>query len=284
MSLTAGMQKDRKRPCILSPYARQPGRLRDTCRLMDAGIPYPTRRPGQWHFALNVAPQHRRQGIGGALYVQAEAFACRKGARLLYTAYNETNETEDAPAATFLKKRGFELLERFYPSSLDLTKFDPTGFAPALERMRAQNIRLQTYAEIGDNAQNRRNLYELEQLARATQPFREVEPYIPELFETWEQDFHKRDPATIFLAVALPENTWIGVVTGLEWYFTGVHPLWRGRGIATALKVQCLMEAHKRGIAQMETENHEDNAAMLAINRKLGFVFTAPEVACIKRF
>ena len=33
----------------------------------------------------------------------------------------------------------------------------------------------------------------------------------------------------------------------------------------------------------METENHEDNAAMLAVNRKLGFVFGVPEVACIKR-
>ena len=33
----------------------------------------------------------------------------------------------------------------------------------------------------------------------------------------------------------------------------------------------------------METENHEDNAAMLEVNRKLGFVFGVPEVACIKR-
>ena len=49
------------------------------------------------------------------------------------------------------------------------------------------------------------------------------------------------------------------------------------------LKVLCITEAKKRDIARMETENHQDNAAMLAVNRKLGFIFTAPEVACVKR-
>lgn len=90
-------------------------------QVMDAGVPLPSRRPGQCHFSLHIAPQHRRQGIGGALYIQAEAFASRRIASLLYTAYIET---EDAPAAHFLKKRGFEPLERFYSSSLDLTTFE----------------------------------------------------------------------------------------------------------------------------------------------------------------
>lgn len=50
-----------------------------------------------------------------------------------------------------------------------------------------------------------------------------------------------------------------------------------------ALKVRPLLEAKRRGVALTETESYEDNAAMLAVNRKLGFVFGAPEVACIKR-
>ena len=44
------------------------------------------------------------------------------------------------------------------------------------------------------------------------------------------------------------------------------------------------MEAKKRGLQTMETENHGDNLPMLAINRKLGFHFTTPEAACIKHF
>jgi mycothiol synthase len=250
-------------------------------QVVDHSFPEPTRRPGQCHCVLEVAPQHRRQGIGGELYAHAEAFVRRRKARLLYTAYVET---EDAPAATFLKKRGFEVLERFYPSNIDLPSFDPAPFRSVVERVQAQGVRLLTYAEVGDSADNRRRLYALEQSAHATQPFREVEPYVPEPFEKWEQDFTGRDQTTIFLAIAAPADAWAGVVTGLEWYFTGVHPDWRGRGIATALKVLCLVEAKKRGILTMETENHGDNLPMLAINRKLGFHFTAPEAACIKRF
>ena len=102
-------------------------------------------------------------------------------------------------------------------------------------------------------------------------------------YRKWEEEFLKRDPATIFLALAPVTGECVGVVTSLEWFFTGTHPDWCGRGIATALKVRCMQEAKAHGIGCMETENHEDNAAMLAINRKLGFVFADPEVACIKR-
>jgi hypothetical protein len=33
---------------------------------------------------------------------------------------------------------------------------------------------------------------------------------------------------------------------------------------------------------RLVTENHQDNAPMLSINRRLGFVFDAPEVVCVK--
>ena len=245
----------------------------------DRSLPAPSRRLGQCHVTLAVAPAFRRRGIGSALYERTEGFALSRFASLLYASYLET---PDAPAGPFLRARGFEPLERFLPSALDLTAFDPVRFTEAVRRVEAQGVRLLTYAELGDSPQNRRSLYDLEQAARASQPFREVGPYLPAPFETWEREFSSWDHETIFLAVA-PGDDMVGVVTGLEWYFTGVHPDWRGRGIATALKVCCLSEAKRRGIVRTETENHEDNAAMLAVNRRLGFVFGVPEVACIKR-
>ena len=249
-------------------------------QVVDRNVIAPGRRMGQCHFSLNVAPEHRRCGIGGALYAHAEAFARRQAATMLYTAYIEY---EDAPARSFLQKRGFAPLERFRPSYLDVSTFVPERFSAELERVEAQGVRLLTYAEAGDTPENRRKLYDLEQSARATQPFREVDPYVPEPYEAWERELLARDPTAIFLAQT-PDGVWAGVVTGLVWYFTGVHPDWRGRGIATALKVRCLSEARSRDLGRMETENHDDNGAMLAINRKLGFVFTTPEVACVKRF
>jgi RimJ/RimL family protein N-acetyltransferase len=246
----------------------------------DRSVPEPSRRPGQCHFMLSIRPEHRRRGLGRCLYDQVEEFARSRKVTMLYCAYHET---PDAPAAPFLREREFEPIERFLPSSIDLSQFDPAQFADAVTRVEQQGITLTTYAAIGDSAEHRQELYALEEAARATQPFREVEPYISTAYPKWEAEFADRDQTTVFLALAPGTREFVGVVTGLEWYFTGVHPDWRGRGIAMALKVLCMQEAKARGMERMETENHEDNATMLAVNRKLGYVFGYPEVACIKR-
>jgi GNAT superfamily N-acetyltransferase len=174
-------------------------------------------------------------------------------------------------------------LERYFPSSRDLRTFEASDFRSHIERVERQGIELTTFAQIGDSQDQRRQLYDLEETARAVQPFREVGPYVPTLFEEWEAEFLRRDQSAIFIALEPVSKELVGVVTGLEWYFTATHPGWCGQGIAMALKVRCIEEAKARGIERMETENHEDNAGMLKINRRLGFVFGDPEVALVKQ-
>ena len=53
--------------------------------------------------------------------------------------------------------------------------------------------------------------------------------------------------------------------------FTGTQPEHRGRGLATAAKRSALRAAAARGVTSVTTSNAEENAAMRAINRKLGF-------------
>jgi GNAT superfamily N-acetyltransferase len=246
----------------------------------DRSTPKPSRREGQCHFTLDVAPGHRRRGVGGCLYDRVEAFARARKALLLYCGYKETLES---PAASFLRERGFAILERFLPSYRDLDTFSPKNFHLEMQRVAQQGIVLTTYSSLEDTPGNRRQLHSLEENARATQPYREVSDYIATPFPEWESEFLKRDQTGIFLALAPDTNEYLGVVTALEWGFTGTHPNWRGCGIATALKVFSLQEAAARGFVRIETENHEDNAAMLAVNRKLGFIFTDAEVGCVKR-
>jgi RimJ/RimL family protein N-acetyltransferase len=54
--------------------------------------------------------------------------------------------------------------------------------------------------------------------------------------------------------------------------FTGTRRDYRGRGLATAAKCFALQAAAARGVTRVTTSNAEENAAMRAINRKLGFV------------
>ncbi|MFB5085566.1 GNAT family N-acetyltransferase [Symbiobacterium thermophilum] len=57
----------------------------------------------------------------------------------------------------------------------------------------------------------------------------------------------------------------------LAQHFTGVHPDHRGLGIALALKCLVTRYAQQNGYRRVTTATQETNAAMLAVNRRLGF-------------
>lgn len=61
----------------------------------------------------------------------------------------------------------------------------------------------------------------------------------------------------------------------LQQFFTGVHPKARGKGLGKWVKAAMLQLARERygaqGLAWMRTDNATSNAAMLAINERLGF-------------
>ena len=256
---------------------RETGAVVAHLQVKDRTIPSPSRHTDRCDMILTVAPAHRRKGIGSALYAEARNFTLQRGLPFLYA-----SAFADSPGVPFLERCGFTELERFFPSQLDVTAFDPESFADAVRRVEAVGVRLLTYAEVMDTPENRRRVYELHQAAETDQPFRAVGPYVCEPYDQWSASFASWDKTALFLAES-PTGEWIGLVSDVSWNFTGVRPEWRGRGIATALKVVMIAEAKRRGITEMPTENHEDNAAMLAINRKLGFVFGTPEIAFVKQ-
>lgn len=53
--------------------------------------------------------------------------------------------------------------------------------------------------------------------------------------------------------------------------FTGTARAFRGRGIARAVKIQTLAQAIRLGVPRVRTGNDEHNAAILHINRSLGY-------------
>ena len=238
------------------------------------------RKEGTCGFSLWVAEDQQRQGIGSALYAQAEQFARERSAwkMITYVRLFAPNE----PAVPFLAKRGFAEADRDVPALLDLTAFDPSAF----DRPVPDGLRLVSLAEAGDTEENRRKIWALDGVVHRDIPTHDVLSDHP-AFDDWVKnlDGPEYDPR----AVVVAENAageWVGLTvlsfqedTAIAWTnITGVLPEYRGRGLARALKLRAIDAARARGCTLILTENHEDNAPMRAINKTLGFVPDAPGV------
>ena len=230
-------------------------------------------------FEIVVAHESRKQGIGGMLYGKALDFARQRGAKRMITSFREW--TPEEPAIAFLQARGFAEQERETPSFLDLTRWDPAPCQGALAQAEAYGARLFTLAEAGETEENLRRYYDLEVPLIYDIPRRDEQPFTMEGYDDWRKFVVERPewkPDLVLLAEV--DGEWVGEChvapkaefphVGMQW-LTGVVKAHRGHGIATALKVRAYEKSREAGVTIMTTENHEDNAPMLAINRKFGF-------------
>jgi GNAT superfamily N-acetyltransferase len=83
--------------------------------------------------------------------------------------------------------------------------------------------------------------------------------------ESWQMLVVRRDNVDIALTSATRKDADGHIV------FTGVAPDARGYGVARWLKVRHAMEMRDLGISRLRTENMADNAAILAVNKSLGY-------------
>lgn len=242
------------------------------------------RKPGVCGFTLWIAPEMWTEELADELYEKALEFAHLRHAKRLSTYL--TLYAPDDPMVPFLTQRGFTETDRIVPVMLDLTAFDREKFpAPAPD-----GIQFFSYAEAGDTEDNRRRLYALMFTLHQDVPTNDVHAEPPS-FEEWQKRFDRPEHDPNALAVAADDaGEWIGISqlgfqqnTNIAWTFmTGVLREYRGLGIAYALKLRAIDAALARGCPLVLTENHEDNAPMRAINKKLGFVPDAPGVSYSK--
>ena len=242
------------------------------------------RKPGVCSFDLWIAPEQWSEALADALYAEAVTFARSRDAQRLSTYL--TLYTPDDPLVPFLTQRGFTEVDRIVPVMLDLTAFERDKFpepAPA-------GITFFSYAEAGDTDENRRRLYALGVTLDQDVPTHDVHAE-PSPFEEWQKRFDRPEHDSSALMLASDDaGEWVGISqlgfqegTGIGWTFlTGVRREFRGQSIAYALKLRAIDAAIVRGCPLILTENHEDNAPMRAINKKLGFVPDAPAVSYSK--
>jgi GNAT superfamily N-acetyltransferase len=239
--------------------------------LSEDGAPWTNRA----HGFVAVAPAYRRQGLGARLAGEVERFAATAGVRWLET---ETIERELADTMPLLRQRGYEELERYQtsrqmPSAVDLNNLDGL-------RSRLRNDGIETIALPNiDSELTRQELYRCNTAIWRDMPHEaHVEWQDPPLNTFIRSIFERPSILLDSFFVARDGDQLVGLSYLLrrpdgdaEVGDTGVLGSHRRRGIARVLKMLVTHYAAQQRIHYVHTDNRADNAAMLAINRDLGF-------------
>lgn len=231
--------------------------------------------PDRYALRLEVHPEHRRRGAGGLLFERLVETLRSRDALLVRCVAIEG----DGDSIGFLARRGFQEVWRNLESRLDVPAFDPAPFSGAAERVARQAVAITTLAEeLASDPRVLRDVYELQLICNSAQ--QELDPVTPPPFEGFisELEGPRSMPDAWFLAK--DGQRFVGVstlerLTGsadrLEVGYTAVHPAYRGRGIALALKLRAITYAQEHGYQSIETDSNAVNERMLSINAHLGF-------------
>jgi GNAT superfamily N-acetyltransferase len=212
------------------------------------------------YLGVQVLPDYRRQGIGSALYAEAVDHAGVLGTSRAAAMFHENDD-----GVEFARKRGWVEERAETLSTLDPRTVDELP-DPAIEIVAARDLDPHELHRVDEEAT--RDMPAVEQTDSI--PFEEWLDFV------WNNPLFTRDGsfgalvdgrvAAVSLILANPDTH-----RALN-MFTGTTREHRGRGLAREVKLASTRWAREHGITQMVTTNDETNTAMLAVNRRLGYV------------
>lgn len=239
--------------------------------------------PEKYWIGAWVRTAFRGRGIGSALYSVLEMEARARNATTLWAGFKD----DDPRARAFVERRGFVPQRTIWISRLDLRSADlrdRRGLGPKLE---AEGVRFSTLRTEGPNdPEVRRKIHALWQLcARDVPRLGEFHPATFEHFQAMELDNTMALPEGFFLAIQGADYVGMSNLQRsptesdtLRVGFTGTHPRFRGRGLASEMKRRATEFARDAGYSFVTTGNDSLNPSILAINQRMGF---RPEIAWV---
>ncbi len=229
---------------------------------------------------LIVEQGSRGSGLGSLSYNNLIGQALKLGARTLKARVRDN----DNVSIRFADQRGFVEKKHSIEMMFNLRTWDDTCYEPTLHALQQQGFRFINMAELGDTLEARRKLYTLNSTAAATDPGSDgVQPWASfEDFNKFVCNTSWYHPDGQIVAIDMHTGEWaamsaITVFAGADHaynLFTGTDVRYRGRKLAQAVKALALHKERTFGVDTVRTSHNSENAAMIAIDTKLGYVRT----------
>lgn len=229
----------------------------------------PILRPGYFEISVRVAQNWRKQGIGSKIYQKLERFSIQNHAVALQGSVREQSPED----LIWAKKRGFNVEQHVFESTLDLSTFNPRSFDDVLSL--GSELHFSSFANYPQNdVWFERYLDFWWELAKDAPGMEEKSR--PELEQMRNTLFAIMDPAGSILI--LDGEKWVAMSLVIreteEVYYnslTGVSRPYRGRRLSLAAKVKAAEFAKNQGAKYLRTHNASNNERILAVNRKMGY-------------
>jgi GNAT superfamily N-acetyltransferase len=237
-------------------------------------------RADGYRMDLIVTPDQRRRGIGGRLLTRLVGQA-REAAAITLQARADSGWTE---SLRFLRARGFTETMRMHRQVLDVAAATLGPYRAIEQRLAAEGITMATLSH--ELSRDRLCWARFAALHETTeQGWVDPDPRpVPD--PAWSpaelRRRHRGAAGRFWLGeggafLARHNDRYVGFSGALG---TGVHPAYRGRGIATALKVRVILAAVVHNVPTLSTSS--GNPTMLRINERLGYRHTSTEIRLVR--
>lgn len=231
------------------------------------------KEPKRFLMQVIVDPDHRGQGIGTQAYEEAWRFM-----EVLRPTHLTCEVRDDDPKSlTFAKKRGFEIRRHLFESKIDLKTYDEKPFLPIIERVEHDGYAIKSLAKIGNTDENFQRLHAVNRAVALDDPASTGSfPAYEQFQKLRERDWFRPEGQLLAMfgdeMVGLAAVGYFALSNSMYNMGTGVLREHRGKGLAKTLKLYAIRFAKTYGADYITTNNDSENAPILAINEKLGYV------------